>query len=1627
MKLRYALFVLGLSLLANWSYGGWDRYKTGIQVNNAFYDCEWAGAAPDFQGAFLGRYTSGGTLALNFGEVLTYKNGNSNVCGGSLFYRVYRTCDTPPSFTSLALAFCCNNGESATCSGGTCGPDVNNAGDQKWLASTSSVNWVSGLTLPGTYVVEVYFEIEGNESNPSGCGEFKYSSNSANNYRAYFEFSVNDSFTDANFTSPTWNGDTGSFTVATNSDAAGLIGTEQNRSYSARLNVSPAESGTSYMSTAITTWESQQEWYFWHGRRNIAASSSNQTMIWLYANESNLESGTVDGYRIVIGDDTGNDEIRLQRVDNGTGTDIFVSSGAITDNIVDWGVTFRVIRSTNGRWTIRTSTLPTAGGEGATALSCPDALSTVLHTNSLNSESYADDTNYTPSGTGYLGFVAIHSNSSDACTGQEFDNFRLVPLPPDTRIQFTAASATINENLGGGTYTLTISINDPSPTVATTANIVRVSGDAARINSYTTQGITFAAGSSTSQTVVLTVTNNDLCDGTEDLYFEIQSVAGGTNAAAGTPSTFALTIVDDNSGYASALTDDFEDGSSSDWTGETVSGTSGSWGASNSSPISGTYSLRHTFTNTAGSTQVHYNSGIFTLPGAETVWRFNLRTFNLNPSPANKWQVFLAANESNLWGNTVDGYALGVDPLISGDPDVLTLWRVDNGVMSSAIVTAEVSDAIYEWGNTYDVVGVEVTRSASGLWTLRVDTNGGFDNLSTIGTGTETTYISMTHFGMRFIHTSSNGGKLAIDDVSITQNGCIEQYYSRASGNFDGAIWSTAASGSPDPAAIQPGRWTSLEVQNGHSVSLNVNGVCDELQINSGGTLSGGSASLSVFGDWLNSGTFTAGTSTITMGGGDAQAVGGSATTRFHNLTLEKPAGAVNINVATEAIGVVRLIDGDLQTNGNLTLVSNSTGSGSVGRINTGATITGNVTLQRYIPGAPAGWVNLGCPIPGKTIADWNDDIITTGFTGSDYPPPGYTFNNIQRYDESVAGDRNQGWVPATNVTNVLSSTFGYSVYMTGFAQNLDVTGTIQSGSQNVSVPYTNNSNADDGWNLMTNIYPSEIDWVALEGNSSDFGAYYVWDASLPGYRSYNANSQTGGATRYIAHSQSFFVKATTFGQGLNYLETHKSATNAAFERNLPDSRLIRFRLERNGQADEALVGFVDGAEPEFESFDALKLESMVSTSPEFAFISSDGTRLNIDSRPEITDALSIPVYMDLPAAGTYTFLVQEVLNMQHGVCILMEDLVTGTAMPVAEGATMSITVTEPFAGERVMLHFSAAAAVAVTDATCFGATDGRIELTGGAGQWNYTLADGAGIPVASGSDLEAIENLAAGVYALTLENSEAACGSELVSVEVHEPAPAAAWMESIRDVCNTAGTGALEVGVIGTSGFAYTITDAEGNVAASGETTGSDLNLENLMGQLYTVTIETGCQTMTMEADLRDPNALQAAIEASANSIDITEGESGVIAFSAEAPGATGYTWTVDGVEAGTTASIVQPFQTPGTYVIGLEVTNGQCTATAGTEVTVNQLVSVNGPAEEEPVKLVQADGGVYVTFQGGISGRGEVRVINALGQMIRSERVNAAAGQRVFITTSDLAGGAYTVQVIADGREVFARSIVR
>jgi len=128
-------------------------YEGGLSIDGTFYTESFN----SLQGRIFTK-AKGQKLNLTAAFVKTFKNlSTSNVCGGFLFYRVYRSNSTPPAFNELACEL---------------GSNINGAGpgfqNQLWQNNTTNFNLIKDLDT-GSYTFEIYYAADGSQVSTSNC------------------------------------------------------------------------------------------------------------------------------------------------------------------------------------------------------------------------------------------------------------------------------------------------------------------------------------------------------------------------------------------------------------------------------------------------------------------------------------------------------------------------------------------------------------------------------------------------------------------------------------------------------------------------------------------------------------------------------------------------------------------------------------------------------------------------------------------------------------------------------------------------------------------------------------------------------------------------------------------------------------------------------------------------------------------------------------------------------------------------------------------------------------------------------------------------------------------------------------------------------------------------------------------------------------------------------------------------------------------------------------------------------------------------------------------------------------------------------------------------------------------
>jgi len=239
---------------------------------------------------------------------------------------------------------------------------------------------------------------------------------------------------------------------------------------------------------------------------------------------------------------------------------------------------------------------------------------------------------------------------------------------------------------------------------------------------------------------------------------------------------------------------------------------------------------------------------------------------------------------------------------------------------------------------------------------------------------------------------------------------------------------------------------------NAHSLTVSGSGTLafgsqsvtiSALTISAGATLSSTSGTLSLVGNYSNSGTFTGGSGTVTFAGTAAtQSIGGSASTTFNKLTIDNTFGTapqVTLNTAASVNSVLTLTSGLVQLGTN-NLSINSGGSisgGSAGSYIVTNTTSGVLTMNSIGPST-----SITFPIGPNTTA-FNPLILTSASGAGAVNYSAFIFASVNHTGTSGAQGEltknavNDTWnvsaSPAISGTASLTLQWNTADAMTGF------------------------------------------------------------------------------------------------------------------------------------------------------------------------------------------------------------------------------------------------------------------------------------------------------------------------------------------------------------------------------------------------------------------------------------------------------------------------------------------------------------------------------------------------------------------------------------------------------------------
>lgn len=539
----------------------------------------------------------------------------------------------------------------------------------------------------------------------------------------------------------------------------------------------------------------------------------------------------------------------------------------------------------------------------------------------------------------------------------------------------------------------------------------------------------------------------------------------------------------------------------------------------------------------------------------------------------------------------------------------------------------------------------------------------------------------------------------------------------------------------------------NLEVNNAAGVTMLGNHTVNNNLALTNGSLFLANRTLTINGPVTGTGTLSGSSTSALVIGGTAGTINfdqtSAATRSLNDLTLNNGANATLGN-ALDIYGTVALTSASLNLNAkNLTLKSTPANTARIADL-TGSSLTGgtNVTMERFIklrtPGTGAGAANYGrayrllCPTvntPTSIKFNWmNNEMNSAIGSNVNIAAPGYGtqisgaggnangFDVTQSNQSSLYNTANAivpTYTAVGNTNGNLNALTGYFLYLRGdrsvsmqvpLGPNMPTTSTtLRATGTVVTGPVSSFTNAFTGGgtlNLVTNPYPSPIDWQLVRAASSNITDYYTyWDPNYGTRGGFvTVSSAETGPLRYIQSGQAFFVESNGVGTPVvNMLESHKAAgnNNDVFLVPPPPAEAFAVQLyftEPSGYrrlSDEADAWYGTNYSAAVNEDDAREINNW----DENISIAREDKHLAIEQRPVIVLRDTLPLFMNNMKQQPYEFEFgpQAFTNTALTAELVDNFLHIRTPLSVTNPTVVSFTVTADAASaasDRFMVVF---------------------------------------------------------------------------------------------------------------------------------------------------------------------------------------------------------------------------------------------------------------------------------------------------------------------------------------------------
>jgi hypothetical protein len=414
----------------------------------------------------------------------------------------------------------------------------------------------------------------------------------------------------------------------------------------------------------------------------------------------------------------------------------------------------------------------------------------------------------------------------------------------------------------------------------------------------------------------------------------------------------------------------------------------------------------------------------------------------------------------------------------------------------------------------------------------------------------------------------------------------------------------------------------------------------------------------------------------------------------FNNLKIEYsdpskvPATAnVKINGNVDLAADESLTVNDLTVDGSNTLTIKSTSSGT-GSLIVNGTVSGNVTVERYIP-TPSGtggswndnygWRLLSAPVTGQSISDFT---VT--------PASNYDFylwhEDSDLWYNYKAGDWNTYNTDNTGTSQSGDFALGRG-YMVAYASEqtgFSFTGELTTGNVTwTNLSYSGDGNGEvysKGWHLLGNPFTSALKWNVGSWNLSNVSTTAkIWNEASRSF----VDITSDGANKYIPAGQGFLIQVSGAANSITIPEDARDHQGATWFKNSTFNGILLVARENQdtyGQENNIIIS--DGSSHEFNFEHDSRF--FAGYAPQFYSVFGE-EKVSTKKLPNISEEMVIP--FDFIKNNATEFAI-ELKESTVAYPIFLTDNKTGTIHKLSENPVYSFTASEGDSPNRFLLHF---------------------------------------------------------------------------------------------------------------------------------------------------------------------------------------------------------------------------------------------------------------------------------------------------------------------------------------------------